>query len=83
MLGVYFKVLDRFNLVHKFQFGVIFGLLNVGNIYSFDRGNVQIAVTALIVLGVYFASKEKYLKFALCISLAGAIKVWPFFSSYI
>jgi hypothetical protein len=79
VLGVYFKVLDKFNLVHKFQFGVIFGLLNVGNIYSFDRGNVQIAITALIVLGVYFASKEQYLKFALCISLAGAIKVWPFF----
>ena len=77
-LTVYFKILKDSSIVHKFQLGLVFGLLNLGNIYLFDRGNVQIAVTAFIVLGSYFAFKGKFMYFAFFISLAGALKLWPF-----
>ena len=77
-LMIYVKILRKLSFVVKYQLGVVFGLLNLGSIYQFDRGNVQIAVTTFILLGLFFASKKKYMHFAFFISIAGALKLWPF-----
>jgi hypothetical protein len=56
---------------------LIFIFSNVGSVYLLDRGNIQLAVTAFISLGLFFLLKSKYKLFALFIGLAAALKVWP------
>ena len=56
---------------------LIFIFSNVGSVYLLDRGNIQLAVTAFISLGLFFLLKSNYKLFALFIGLAAALKVWP------
>jgi len=56
---------------------LIFILSNVGSIYMLDRGNIQLAVTAFISLGVFFLLKGKVNLSAFFIGLSAALKIWP------
>ncbi len=57
----------------------IFLTFNIGTLYLFDRGNIQLVVSAFIALFIFFFAKKRYSLAAIALGVAVSIKLWPIF----
>jgi hypothetical protein len=54
-----------------------FLIFNTGTLYLFDRGNIQLVVSACLSVFVYFYAKQKHITAAVFLGIAASIKLWP------
>jgi hypothetical protein len=54
-----------------------FLIFNIGTLYLFDRGNIQLVVSACLSVFVYFYAKQKHITAAVFLGIAASIKLWP------
>ncbi len=55
----------------------IFLIFNIGTLYLFDRGNIQLVVSACLSAFIYFYAIEKHIAASVFLSIAASIKLWP------
>jgi Glycosyltransferase family 87 len=67
---------DRLNSSDKLLIS-IFLIFNIGTLYLFDRGNIQLFVSACFSVFVYFYAKRKYVPAVIFLGIAAAVKLWP------
>ena len=79
---VYFRPLhliwNLLNITEKFLLA-IFLSFNIGTLYLFDRGNIQLVVSAFIAVFIFYIAKKRYNLAALALGVAVSIKLWPLF----
>jgi hypothetical protein len=54
-----------------------FLIFNIGTLYLFDRGNIQLVVSACLSAFIYFYAKQKHITAAVFLGIAASIKLWP------
>ena len=55
----------------------IFLILNIGTLYLFDRGNIQLVVSACLSAFIYFYAIQKHVTASIFLGIAASIKMWP------
>jgi len=55
----------------------IFLIFNIGTLYLFDRGNIQLVVSACLSAFIFFYAKEKHITASVFLGVAASIKLWP------